>query len=391
MSDSNLFRKAALDKLASPERLDVLMHVAAPRDAVAKWTVAALISAAVLWGIFGRIPERIPGDGQLQGGGGTQQIVAAGEGLLSTITVAENDNVKEGQQIGTIAGVGLQQSTQAEEARYQEAERQLTLTRSLESGHIADLETKRQNFVGLMQAQELQLARKEPLVKSGDLPAKDLLQIRNTIEGLKSSITDIDIQINRRQAAIKSAESMVRQAKIDLDQATNTVAEVTQVRAPTTGRVTRVYKQQGDPVSRGDVLVDVEVASADGAMEIVAFVPATYGQRVEAGDAVQVTVAGIRREDAGFLKGLVTFVSPALVSAERVAAVTKEGKTQGASYELRIAPVVDPSTISGYAWSTGKGPPQKFSGAVPVTIAVEVGDRTPFRQFLGFVMGLFGT
>jgi HlyD family secretion protein len=133
------------------------------------------------------------------------------------------------------------------------------------------------------------------------------------------------------------------------------------------------------------------VASAEQAMEIVAFVSARYGQRVAEGHPVQVTVAGIRREDSGFLKGIVTFVSPALVSADRVAAVTKGTKQEGASYELKIAPVVDPSTISGYAWSTGKGPPQKFSGAVPVTIAVEVGERTPLRQFLAFVMGLFGT
>ena len=74
-----------------------------------------------------------------------------------------------------------------------------------------------------------------------------------------------------------------------------------------------------------------------------------------------------------------------------VAAITNEKKTEGASYELKIAPVVDASTISGYAWSTGKGPPQKFSGAVPVEIAVEVGERTPMRQFLAFVMGMFGT
>jgi HlyD family secretion protein len=184
---------------------------------------------------------------------------------------------------------------------------------------------------------------------------------------------------------------MVRQASIDLKQAQNTVANVTQVTSPTTGRVTRVYKQQGDPVSMGELLVDVEVASKEQAMEIVAFVPASYGQRVKEADPVQVTVAGIRREDAGFLKGVVTFVSPALVPAERVAAITKETKQEGASYELKIAPVLDPSTISGYAWSTGKGPPQTFSGAVPVTIDVEVGSRTPMRQFLAFVMGLFGT
>jgi HlyD family secretion protein len=391
MSDQNLFRKAALDKLASPERLDVLMHVAAPRDSIAKWTAAALFAAVVLWGIFGSIPERIPGQGQLQGGGGTQQIQSPGEGLLTTITVADNSNVKEGQLIATISGVGLQQSTQAAESRYQEAERQAMVTRTTTAGQIADLESKRVTFENQLRDRQAEFARKEPLVKSGDLPGKDLESIRSQMDFIKSAIADLDVQIATHRTSITNADSMVRQAFIDLQQAKNTVANVTQVTSATTGRVTRVYRQQGDRVSKGDVLADVEITSKDQAMEIVAFVPASYGQRVKSGDLVQVTVAGIRREDSGFLRGVVTFVSPALVPADRVAAVTKETKQEGASYELKIAPVLDPTTISGYAWSTGKGPPQQFSGAVPVTIDVEVGSRTPMRQFLGFVMGLFGT
>ena len=391
MSTESLFRKAALDKLASPERLDVLMHVAAPKDAIAKWTVAGLATATLLWGILGRIPERIPGDGQLQGGGGTQQVVATGEGLLATITVSENQNVTADQLIGTITGVGLQQSTQAAEARYQEAQRQSMLTRSVESGQITGLESNRRLIDGQLRARQEEMTRKEPLVKSGDLPGRELDLIRSQIDSLRSSMADIDLQIGTHRQSITRAESAEREALIQLQQAKNTVAEVTQVRSATTGRVTRVYKQQGDAVSKGEVLADVEVASAEQAMEIVAFVSASYGQRVAPGHAVQVTVAGIRREDSGFLKGTVTFVSPALVSAERVTAVTKAADQKGASYELKIAPVPDPATVSGYAWSTGKGPPQQFSGAVPVTIEVEVGERTPLRQFLAFVMGMFGT
>ena len=165
---------------------------------------------------------------------------------------------------------------------------------------------------------------------------------------------------------------------------------MSQLKSAISGRVTHVYRQAGDRVTKGEVLADVEVASKTSGLEVVAFVPASFGQRVAVGHAVQITVAGVRREEAGFLKGTVTFVSDALVSADRVAALTKEKTTEGASYELRIAPTPDPGTISGYAWSTGKGPPQTFTGAVPVTIAVEVGERTPIRQFVPWLRGLFG-
>jgi HlyD family secretion protein len=389
MSEQNLFRKAALDKLASPERLDILMQVIPPQNHLAKWTVNALITATLLWGFFGKTPERIPGQGQLQAGG-TQQIQATGEGLLSKLTVAENAVVAVDQLVAQISAVGLVQGTMAAEARYQEAQRQAALVASTEAGQISDLEAKKRVVDGQLRDRKAEMAVKQPLVERGDLAGRVLDEIRTQIEGLQSALTDLNIQIAQRRAAITSAESMVKHALIELQQAKNTVENITQVKSAIAGRITHVYKQQGDHVLKGDVLADVEVTSGDQGLEIIAFVPASYGQRVAAGHPVQITVAGIRLEESGFLKGMVTSVSPALVSSDRVAAVTKDAKSEGASYEVKIAPTPNPTTISGYAWSTGKGPPQKFSGAVPVTIAVEVGERTPISQLVPFLRRVFG-
>lgn len=389
MSDV-LFRKAALDKLASPERLDVLMQVSRPRQAIAMWTFLGLALALVGWGFFGTVADRIPGQGQLQAGGGTQQIHAGGDGLLATLSIAENATVAEGQLVATISSIGLEQGNQAAQSRYDEAQRLAATTRSIESGQISDLEAQQRVVDGQLRDQAIALAAKEPLVKSGDLAPKVLEPMKQLIEALESRKTDLNIQIAARRSTIKAAESMAQQALIALRQTTNTTAEVAQLQSAISGRVTHVYKQRGDRVSKGEVLADVEVASSDGALEVVAFVPASFGQRVTRGHAVQITVAGIRREEAGFLKGTVTSVSDALVSADRVAALTKDTSNEGASYEVHIAPTPDPSTISGYAWSTGKGPLQTFSGAVPVTIAIDVGERTPIGQFLPFVRSLFG-
>ena len=50
MSEQNpLFRKAALDKLASPERLDVLMHVTSPKGWAALMMMGVILSSAVVW------------------------------------------------------------------------------------------------------------------------------------------------------------------------------------------------------------------------------------------------------------------------------------------------------------------------------------------------------
>jgi hypothetical protein len=66
MTDPNaLFRKAALDKLSSPERLDVLMTVTSPRGWLALLTLAGLLGVLVGWIRYGSIPTRVEGQGML--------------------------------------------------------------------------------------------------------------------------------------------------------------------------------------------------------------------------------------------------------------------------------------------------------------------------------------
>src|SRR5690606_25536704 len=111
MSDNSLFRKSALDKLASPERLDVLMQVTSPQGWIALWTVGVVLAAVVGWSIFGSLGERVNGQGLLIRGEANRLILAGGSGTIQSLRVSSGDLVKEGQLVAEIAG-----ATQSEEA-----------------------------------------------------------------------------------------------------------------------------------------------------------------------------------------------------------------------------------------------------------------------------------
>src|ERR1700692_1876878 len=64
------FRAAALDRAASPEQLDHVVVITKPADWIFTLVVCIALVAAVLWGIFGRVPTRISGEGILIGRGG---------------------------------------------------------------------------------------------------------------------------------------------------------------------------------------------------------------------------------------------------------------------------------------------------------------------------------
>src|ERR1700747_916678 len=64
------FLAAALDRAASPEQLDHLVVITKPADWILTLVLYIALVAAVLWGIFGRVPTRVSGEGILIGSGG---------------------------------------------------------------------------------------------------------------------------------------------------------------------------------------------------------------------------------------------------------------------------------------------------------------------------------
>jgi HlyD family secretion protein len=65
MAENQLFRRAAIEKLASPERLDVLMKVTSPKGWVAVATIAFILVCAIIWSVAGSIPTRVDAQGVL--------------------------------------------------------------------------------------------------------------------------------------------------------------------------------------------------------------------------------------------------------------------------------------------------------------------------------------
>jgi hypothetical protein len=62
---SEIYRKAALERLSSPEELDSLMQVTTPKGWLALLSLGGLMLIALSWGISGRIPTKVLGQGMI--------------------------------------------------------------------------------------------------------------------------------------------------------------------------------------------------------------------------------------------------------------------------------------------------------------------------------------
>lgn len=99
---ADIYRKAALDKLSSPEQLDKAITIISPSFWIAAVGGALIISVALIWSIFGRLPVNVSANGMYMGMEGIHSIIAEAEGIVEEVYVSEGDEVSTGQKIAQL-------------------------------------------------------------------------------------------------------------------------------------------------------------------------------------------------------------------------------------------------------------------------------------------------
>jgi multidrug resistance efflux pump len=136
---SKIFRKAALDRLSSPEQLHTLMRVSDGKSWLALVGCALIIATAVVWSVRGRIQTKFSASGILVGREGLVEIAAQGEGEVMTVDVVAGADVKEGQIVATIAQPTLIQRIETSKRRLDE------LDQDARSGALSVSQTSRRD------------------------------------------------------------------------------------------------------------------------------------------------------------------------------------------------------------------------------------------------------
>jgi biotin carboxyl carrier protein len=117
MESNTIFRKAALDRLKSPEQLHTLMRVTDPKGWLALLGCAAIIGAALVWGVLGTIQTKVAAPGILLSSQGLTELAAAGDGTISSLEVESGAEITKGQVVARIEQSDLKQQIDAMKSR----------------------------------------------------------------------------------------------------------------------------------------------------------------------------------------------------------------------------------------------------------------------------------
>jgi HlyD family secretion protein len=416
MAARSIFRKVALDRLTAPEQIDTLLVVTSARSWILLLTTVALLAAAVVWGYIGTVTTKATGQGVIIRTGGVQDIVALGAGQVMNVSATMGAQIHTGDVVATVAQPAMADRIRAAEGAIRDLEEQRRQMAALHSGNfrlqgqsISEQRASLERQISDLEKQA-KLVREEIPVEQ-ELLAKELITRQQTYEtqqklaGLESSIVERRAQITQLEARRFQAEkegsgeeiqvsNRIADARRQLEGLRREMEETSKVRSPYSGQVIEVKQGPGSLVQPGTPIIGLQ--SSEVHLEALVYVPADHAKETKPGMAAEISPASVKREEFGFIRGKVTFVAdyPATESAlMRVfenAPLVRALAGGGPVTEVHVQMEADPTTPSGFRWSTSRGSPSALSGGTMIAGDIVTREQPPISLVIPYLREKLG-
>jgi HlyD family secretion protein len=379
MAQQQLLRKAALERLASPEQLDTLMRVTSPMGWVALTAVGVLIVSAIVWSVVGTLSVRVDGQGILLRGETVQALEVAAAGTVLKIDVARGDIVQPHQVVAHL-------SLPEVENRLATARAQLADMAALNTSQGSGMAALQGNLRAQIDRLEHQRALKKQLVDKGLVTTQSLLAIDQQISQIQSSL--LQSQMGRGESG-----SRVEDKRLEVKELEAKLVNDTLVKAAFGGRIVALLAGPGQNVRPGDKLMTLESARAP--VRFVGFIPLTEGKKVVPGMEARISPSNVKVEEFGFMLGRIQTVSDFASTPEELQRTFNNEQlaqkfSESSPFEVVVTPDLDPHSPSGFRWTSSKGPPLSIGSGTFCTLQVIVERRRPISYVIPTVKQALG-
>jgi HlyD family secretion protein len=183
-------------------------------------------------------------------------------------------------------------------------------------------------------------------------------------------------EILGRQNRVSALERQLQSLKLEWD----TVTEVT---SEFDGRAMELKTEPGNLVAPGGTVLTLEGGIQQ--LEAVFFVPAAVGKQIQQGMAVEVSPSTVRREEFGFLKASVSYVSGFPVTPDAIMRrfgnelMLQSLTASGPLTEVRAALQTDSKMPEGYRWSFSRAPAIALTSGTMCTADVVIREQHPVQ------------
>ena len=402
------------EHVSSPEQLDHTITVINHHGWVSLVALGVLLVAAVVWGIFGRIPEKVDGAGLLIKSSDLMSVTYPYGGIIKNVFLESGMDVQKGQIIARIEREDLLESIQIATQRvanlqqtydttYPLISRQADMTDSMLEKSEEDFRSQIVNVSNQLETAKRKEKTMKELYDDGLITEMEYLEAHRealSMEMQKQATEQqlLNAGVNRVRTATDSSQAMMNlqhqidEARKQLEMEQRNYQNATKIVSPVSGKIYEISVTRGTYVSPGVPVAIVEPYSSDGGtLRAVMYFPVKDGKRIRRGMNIAVIPSTVKQEEYGFIQGIVTSVSDFPVSPQYLQSVmqnpalAQEFLANSSPIEVKISMVPDPTTETGFHWSSSRGPDNSLSAGISTTGFVIVRSRRPIAMIVPLI------
>jgi HlyD family secretion protein len=404
LNDTGPSAKLAGDVAAGPERLQTAIRITTPGSWIIGAVFAFVTIAMIVWGVVGELTTRV---------GGLGIVLSSDEDMIDLQSVAAGTVIELPAKIGAqvakgqlIARIGQPGGESAIVAARQRVERMQQSYDQQQSIVESDLESRKsateKHKSSLIEKKNTIIQRSDylsALLKTAEAELRQRLvtearvqSIRDDLATARVQLNEIDIQIaqaeldylefkDARETDLSRLKQELQTAQGNLETLRQTQSDDTLITAPIAGRIISIETRVGDVLAAGSPVARID--SEDTNLGVVGFLKASDGKKVSPGMDVSVSPSTAERAIWGSIKGKVRRVSelPATLASVNAILVNPDLSEQmfasGPPILVEVELDKDPKTPSGFAWTSGEGPPYGITHGTLSAVSVVVRREAP--------------
>jgi HlyD family secretion protein len=254
------------------------------------------------------------------------------------------------------------------------------------------LQAQQEYQQGLQTAYEIKAQLKQLDVDETEAQQRYLANLSSLGE-LKAQLKDLDTKNKRidqeNVEALNLRVNQIQELRRAIAQLKKQISDNSQIVSLSQGCVLEVSSYVGEVVSPGTPLLAMSIGDKNTPLVAISYFNIKDGKQIQPGMSVQITPDSVKRERFGGIVGKVTSVSPLPVTKAGTDSVignhdlaAKILPTGGGDIEVRTEIALDPSTFSGYRWSSSRGPKLKISAGTTTNVWVKVSEQAPITYIL---------
>lgn len=351
--------------------------------------IAIIATIAIIWSLFGSIPQQVKGIGMINTIEGLERVTAPSSGRISEIRLKNNDSVKIGDIIAIIEQPGLKASIEKLKFSIEKLKQNNLISSSGESENNkiirqsnnlsrsrlnANLDKINESILFL----EKRVSQEKTLYEKGLITYSQYFTTQQQLSSAKLSKIEIEEQL--KQLTLDNNERVLNNnldelntnkqlgvLELELKDMMEEYKGKSEVTAQISGYINQINVKVGDLVTPGFVISNITAVNEDNNKYILnLYIPFNTNAIIDKGMSVDIQIFSVDPYVDGYLMGKVKDVSQYLADAEGL--LNSLGNksligvidSKGGVYSLIVELEKDPNTFNGYKWSNGKGPQTKI-------------------------------